>query len=501
MAIVEKDCQITFDLLVKVGELRYQDHRQLEEVNTFLKCSQTRIDVPLSTIGMISKRYLEFCKRLHQKHEDQIIRDIGSNGGYVLHFDGSTEQKCGKTSFVVKDSISGHVLTSEMIDSESHKDVRPLLETVREKYGIPLAILSDLRSWFVSVCQEVFGQGALHILCHYHFLRTFKSLFYKEHKVIQTHLTHIIKLRAGIQDQLEFLETEKAVKAVNLNSRSFEEIEAYWEGSGDALVTYQHLLLWMLKFKQDSFGKGVPFDLPYLDFYHRFMRGKKLIAVVFSDKKRTGPGIRMKFYHNGFLTLVNKMNCAKAKDMEFKAHIRQLDYSRKWFTKLRGALFMEAVQEHRDALAPLSKRYRLTQEEAKAMPKNIQRYLKELKEELSLCRNREKKEILMKFHKQTEKYHNNLTVPILTVMIDKKPKTYIPCRTNNFLETSFRSDKSLIRRQTGRSKLPREFGSVGALLPYYESMKAHKTFRLFFEDSEKLTREFARLTENDRGIE
>ena len=497
MEIVAKDCRITFDLLVKVGELRYRDHRQLQEVNTFLKCSQARINVPLSTIGMISKRHLEFCKRLHEKYEDQIIRDIGSEGGYVLHFDGSTEQKCGKTSFVVKDSISGHVLISEMIDSENHKDVKPLLEIVRAKYGIPLAILSDLRSWFVSVCQEVFGQEVLHILCHYHFLRTFKRFFYKEHKFIQTHLTHIIKLRAGIQDQLEFLEAEKVVRAANLNSNSFKEIKTYWQDSGDALVTYQHLLLWMLKFKQDSSGKGVPFDLPYLDFYHRFMRGKKLIDVVFSDKKRTDSGTRLKFYYNGFLTIVNKMNFAKTKDMSFKAHIRQLEYSRKWFTKLRGALFMEATQENRDTLAPLSKRYRLTQEEAKAIPKNIQHYLKELKEELTLCKNKKKKETLIKFQNQTKKYHKNLIVPIQTVMIDKKSKTFIPYRTNNFLETSFRSDKSLIRRQTGRSKLPLEFGSIGALLPYYESMKEHKTFRPFFEDAGKLTEEFARLTEND----
>ena len=500
MAIVEKDYQITFDLLVKVGELRYQDLRQLEEIKTFLKCSEAKIDLPLSTIGMISKRYLEFCKRLHEKHEDQIINDIRSNGGYALHFDGSTEQKCGKTSFVVKDSISGHVLISEMIASENHKAVKALLKIVRDKYGIPLVILSDLRSWFVSVCQEVFGEEVLHILCHYHFLGTFKDFFCKQHKCIQTYLTHISKLRAGIQGQLEFLKTEKVVNPIRIKPKSFEEIKTYWMDSGDALVTYQHVLLWTLKFKQDSSGKGVPFDLPYLDFYHRFMRGKKLIDEVFSDKKRTDPGMRFKFYYNGFLTIVKRMNTAKIKDKEFKAHIRQLEYSRKWFIKLRGALFMEVAQENRDTLAPLSKRYRLTQEEAKAIPKNIQQYLEELKNELALCKNKKKRETLVKFQKQTKKYHKNLTVPVLTVMIDGKTKIFIPYRTNNFLETSFRSDKSIIRRQTGRSKLPREFGSVGALLPYYNSMKQHRIFRHFFDDAKKLAEEFAKLTENDFSI-
>ena len=135
------------------------------------------------------------------------------------------------------------------------------------------------------------------------------------------------------------------------------------------------------------------------------------------------------------------------------------------------------------------------------LPKNNQQHLKELKEELVLFKNKKKKETLIKFQKQTEKYHKNLTVPVLTVMIDEKTKIFIPYRTNNFLETSFRLDKTIIRRQTGRSKLPREFSSVGALLPYYKSMKGHRTFRHFFDDATKLVEEFAKLTENYWGIQ
>lgn len=500
MEIVEKDYQITFDLLIKVGELRYQDHRQLEEIQTFLKCSEAKIDLPLSTIGMISKRYLKFCKGLHEKHEDKILQDIQTNGGYVLHFDGSTEQKCGKVSFVLKDSISGHVLVSEMIENENRNAVEVLLEKVRDKYGNPLVIVSDLRQWFVSVCQDVFGKKVPHILCHYHFLRTFKDIFIEDHKFIQIHLNQSCKLRLGILEQLKFLKTEKVVRPANISPKSFEEIKTYWMDSGDALGTYQHVLSWILRFKQDSSGKGVPFDLPYLDFFHRFMTGNKLIDVVFSDKKKTDPGNRLKFYYNGLLTIVKKMNTAETKNRAFKAHVRQLEYSRKWFTKLRGALFMEATQENRDTLAPLSKRYQLTQEEAKAIPVYIEQYLEELKKELALCKDKKKKEILIKFQKQTEKYCENLTVPTLTLMIDGKAEVFIPPRTNNFLETSFRSDKSLIRRQTGRSKLPREFGSVGALLPYYKSMKKHRTFKPFFDDAKKLAEEFARLSEDDWKI-
>lgn len=91
--IVDKGYKVTFDLLVKIGTLRYSDHRQLEEIQVFLKCSSSRIDLPISTIGMISKRFLEFCKLFHKKYEYKIKEDIKCNGGFILNFDGTTEKQ------------------------------------------------------------------------------------------------------------------------------------------------------------------------------------------------------------------------------------------------------------------------------------------------------------------------------------------------------------------------------------------------------------------------
>ncbi len=61
------------------------------------------------------------------------------------------------------------------------------------------------------------------------------------------------------------------------------------------------------------------------------------------------------------------------------------------------------------------------------------------------------------------------------------------------METQFRYAKSSLRRCTGRSKLPKEFGSVGALLPYYLAMRAHPSFKEIFKDDQKLADEFAKI--------
>jgi len=53
--------------------------------------------------------------------------------------------------------------------------------------------------------------------------------------------------------------------------------------------------------------------------------------------------------------------------------------------------------------------------------------------------------------------------------------------------------KRLLRRCSGHSKLPKEFGSIGALLPYYLTMRNHNLFRDIFNDNNTLAEEFAKL--------
>jgi hypothetical protein len=49
----------------------------------------------------------------------------------------------------------------------------------------------------------------------------------------------------------------------------------------------------------------------------------------------------------------------------FRKAVHHLEYAHKWFNKFRGVLFLGAQMDDEDSLAPLSKKYRLTEEEAK----------------------------------------------------------------------------------------------------------------------------------------
>ena len=492
--IVDRGFRVAIDMVVKVGLLRYRDNRQLEEIQSLLKCSPAKIDLSASTIGMISKRFLEYCKLLHKKYEHKIKEDINSNGGYVANFDGTTEKGCGVINFVVMDSLSGHLLISEMIESETYNEVTQILKKIKFKYGYPLTTVSDLKSGFLSASEDSFNKKVPHKFCDYHFLRTFKDIFIQDHNLIKTLLCTTWKITSGLRKQLKSL-NQSINKRKNIACKNFKDIEKYWEDTKNVLETYRLVLWWILRFKQASSGKGIPFDLPYLDLYERLIRGKKLIDTIFTEAD-----ISIKRHYYDFSNLIEQMNNSRDWSPKFKRLVKMLKFSRKWFNKLRGVLLLGSLQDEQDPLAPLSKRYNLTEEEAKAIPKNIKGFLEEIEVKISSCKNPDKVKILTRLRDQTNKYKNNLKIPLIILTVDGVVTTIIPPRTNNCLESFFRLIKTLLRRNTGRSALTKEFASVGALLPYYVSMNDHKTFKSMFEDEERLAEEFAAIVKDKWNV-
>ncbi|MBC8147038.1 MAG: hypothetical protein H8E98_03500 [Bacteroidetes bacterium] len=491
MEIVDRRCRVTIDLLVKIGLLRYRDHLQLEEIQTFLKCNSAKIMLPISTISMIARRFLKYCKLIHQKCESRIKADINGNGGFIAHFDGSTEKGCGVINFIVKDGLSGHILVSEMIKSENYDDVVQILRRVKFKFGIPLATISDLKNCFKSASEDAFDKKAIHKFCDYHFLRTFKQDFITEHGFIKSRMTKSWKVISDLKKLLKSVEqaTDKDKKPVY---KEFKDIEKYWEENKDILKTYHLILQWILNFKQASSAKGLPFDLPYLDLYDRLMQSKKFLDNIFIDSAPV-----TNTYYLPFKFLTYRISHCPHWQPYFKQKKNLLKYSQKWFTKLRGALMLGSIQDKKEYLAPLSKNYHLTEEEAKKIPANIDKFLENIELEISSCKKSEKLKILKRLKNQTKKYKKNLKLPLFEVKIAGELTTIIPYRTNNCLETFFRLVKSLIRRNTGRSAVTNEFASIGDLLPYYVYMKDHKTFKHLFESEERLIQEFSSITKSN----
>ena len=79
-----------------------------------------------------------------------------------------------------------------------------------------------------------------------------------------------------------------------------------------------------------------------------------------------------------------KLNKGDKDAQKFRSSIRHLEYIKKWFSKLRSVLYMEGQSQDLDSLlAPLSKRYHLSKDEALSIPQKLADYTEELENELS----------------------------------------------------------------------------------------------------------------------
>ena len=72
--------------------------------------------------------------------------------------------------FAVRDTLSGFTLHARKCHSESIESIRGILQDVRDRFGIPSGITSDMRAGILSAAMEVFPTVPIRI-CLMHFLR------------------------------------------------------------------------------------------------------------------------------------------------------------------------------------------------------------------------------------------------------------------------------------------------------------------------------------------
>jgi len=103
-------------------------------------------------------------------HEDNMekLNEIGS----ALIYTADRRNNGSEFSMivVVRDALSDFVLYAERCDSESHDNMRSVLQSVKNRFGDPSGITSDMRSGIISAAMSVFPGISIRI-CLMHFLR------------------------------------------------------------------------------------------------------------------------------------------------------------------------------------------------------------------------------------------------------------------------------------------------------------------------------------------
>src|SRR5438093_8027635 len=127
-----------FDVVAKVGLLRFLECRQHEEIQAEIKRTY-RLWVPESTVGDLIHQFVDLMRALHEDKVAALRASLEAAGGYALHVDGTCEEgsHIHFACLVAPDALA---LWSDRIDWESAVQIRRVLARVATRLGVPAAL-------------------------------------------------------------------------------------------------------------------------------------------------------------------------------------------------------------------------------------------------------------------------------------------------------------------------------------------------------------------------
>ena len=311
-SIIPKHSQFGFDVIEYIGRALFIEHRADEAIRESLR--EKNISISLREIGYLGKKFIIYLALAHQAARDRIKSHMKSNGGYILHLDGTCEGDSPHLfSFI--DEISRIVLENIKIASENTKLIKPNLEELKTIYGNPIAIVHDMSSSIINAVESVFPIVP-DFICHLHFLRDIgKDLFSTEYNSIKRCLK-LFKIRALLRkfarELKNFIMQDNELKKcfdMSVRKNFFAENHSQLM----APVSYYLLVTWALESKNKSHGYGFPFDRPHVDLCDRLQLIYPIIKTIKNEMPIHAPTLSIKKLHHALhdSSLINSLKMIK----------------------------------------------------------------------------------------------------------------------------------------------------------------------------------------------
>ncbi len=156
------------EVIALVGALRHAEHRSVPEIHAALRARG--VDIAERTVTHLLHRYDELLS-LSLTDTRRLRRITRRQGHVVLALDGLQPDVGHEVLWVVRDCVSGEILTARTMLSAREAELAPMLREVRKAVRVPIAgVVSDgQRSIRNAVASAL--PGVPHQLCHFHYLR------------------------------------------------------------------------------------------------------------------------------------------------------------------------------------------------------------------------------------------------------------------------------------------------------------------------------------------
>jgi hypothetical protein len=273
-----------------VGVARYLQYQQRDQILAAL--NQDGVDISAGSVSDLAKLFTGYLRMLHDDPNTiaRLRQKLEAEGGYWIHIDATGENGRGTTVAVYAGKLHW-VLDVAKISTENAAEILVILRRVVERFGIPLAIMSDMGKGVmgaIKVLQEELGQAGetlLHLICHLHFVRDLgKDLLAAAHSAIGGVATNSkirARLRAVERDLTAQIGDRKAARE-QVNAWLEKELPAATPAElppglqGAAVL--RSLLQWTLDYRVEG-NDDFPFERPNLDFYARCVKACEILEL------------------------------------------------------------------------------------------------------------------------------------------------------------------------------------------------------------------------------
>lgn len=175
-------CTIGIDITLYIGFHMHLKSQSIDEVHNYLQKQGIQLD--RSTVYRHYERYLKLMSELSEQSKEEITKEMENNGGYILSID-AVHSIDSPHLLVCRDILTKKVLATKLVTSESDTDVIDLLSQVKQMFGSPLAIVSDMGKGISKGIKLAFPD-IKHQYCHFHFLKNLgKDLMEEEFQNIK----------------------------------------------------------------------------------------------------------------------------------------------------------------------------------------------------------------------------------------------------------------------------------------------------------------------------
>jgi hypothetical protein len=204
------------DVVVRIGHLRFRDHRTREEIWSQLR-EESALQISERHVQNLLEVYLALLKASQQDLRSLLAPTVAAHGGIILSVDGLQPEQGNEQLWTVREVLSGTVLGAANLQQATAPVLERLLRPIQEAELPVLGVISDAQESLRLAVAAVFP-SVPHQLCQYHALREAAEPLWEADRHLLVEIKKELRSLRKVEERVRGKEEQDAADAVVLDT-------------------------------------------------------------------------------------------------------------------------------------------------------------------------------------------------------------------------------------------------------------------------------------------